>query len=85
MDVSNTYLIRLLLILNVVAVVIVIGVAFDKYINRSKPTYGNKNLRVPNYSAPAPTLNIEGDTRVSVPGGFGAPNYLYRMKEVFLG
>jgi len=83
MDGSQNYLIRILLIANFVAVFIVIGVAIDRYM-RLRPRAAVPRPRPGHYGPPAPTLNIPGDTRVTVPGGFAAPNYLYRMTEVTL-
>ena len=82
MDGFQNYLIRILLLVNFVAVFIVIGVAIERYIRGGKA--GIKGRRVGRYDAPGPTLNIEGDTRATVPGGFGAPSHLYRMREVAL-
>ena len=85
MDVSHDYLIRILLFANAVAVIIVIGVAVERYMRQ--PVRKNAAPLLPrpgHYGPPGPTLNIPGDTRTTVPGGFAAPNYLYRMTEVTL-
>ena len=86
MDGFQKYLIRLLLLVNFIAVFIVIGVAIDRYIRGGKTGIRGfaAGRRAERYDAPGPTLNIEGDTRATVPGGFGAPRNLYKMIEVAL-